>query len=79
MHEVLQPIVVYLEAFYWQLPLEGVGVELTNFIVINVQFLQLLQILEAIHLHYFVAAGLEDLQFSHFAKVESIEVLEEVG
>lgn len=50
-HEILQAIVVYLQAFYRQLPLERVRIELTNLIMIHIQFLQLLQILQAINLH----------------------------
>lgn len=41
-HEVLKPVVVDFEAFYRELSLKGVGVELPHFVMVDVQLLQLL-------------------------------------
>lgn len=39
MHKIFEPIVVDLKAFDGQFSLKGVGVELSDFIVIDVQLL----------------------------------------
>lgn len=63
MHEVLEPVVVDLEALNGQFPLKRVGVKLAHLVVIDIKFLQLFEILQAIDFDDFVAGSLEDLQF----------------
>lgn len=62
MHEVLESVVVDLEALDGQFPLKRVGVELADFVMIDIQFLQLLEVLQAVDLDDLIAGGLEDLQ-----------------
>lgn len=63
-HEVFEAVVVNLETLDGQLPLEGVRVELPHLVVVNVQFLQLLQIFQAVYLYDLVPRCLKDLEFA---------------
>lgn len=54
-HEVLQTIIVDFQAFDWQLALERVGIKLPHLIVINIQFLQLLEILQTVDFDDFIS------------------------
>ena len=78
MHEVLESVVVDLQALDGQFPLKGVGVELADLVVIDIQLLQLLKVLQAVDLDYLVAGSLEDLQLRELAEVKPVEVLEQV-
>jgi hypothetical protein len=55
MHEILEPIIIDFQAFNRQLALERVRIELPHFVVINVKFFQLFQILQTIDLYYLVS------------------------
>lgn len=69
MHEVLKPIIVDLQTLDGQFPLKGVGIELPHLVMIDIQFLQLFQVLQAIDLDDLVAGGFEDLQLGELAEV----------
>jgi hypothetical protein len=77
-HEVLKTVIIYLQAFDGKLALKGVRIKLSHLVMIDVEFLQLLQVLQAIDLDYFVSGGLEDLQLRQLAEVQAVEVLEHV-
>lgn len=64
MHEVLEAIVIDLQALDGQLAFERVGIELPHFIVIDIELFQLFEVFQAIDLDDFVAGGLQDLQFA---------------
>ena len=54
-HEVLQTIIVDFQAFDWQFALERVGIKLPHLIVINIQFFQLLEILQTVDFDDFIS------------------------
>lgn len=62
MHEVLESVVVDLQALDGQFPLKGVGIELAYFVMIDIKFLQLLKVLQTVDLDNLVAGSFEDLQ-----------------
>ena len=76
MHEVLESVVVDLQALYWQFPLKRVGIKLAYFVMIDVEFLQLLEVLQAVDLDNFVAGSLKDLQLRQLAEIEPVEIFE---
>jgi hypothetical protein len=54
-HEIFESVIIDFQTFNGKFPLEGVGVELTYFVVVDVQLLQLLQILKTVDLYYLVS------------------------
>lgn len=41
MHEILEAIIIDFQAFDWQFALEWIRIELSHFVVVNVEFFQL--------------------------------------
>lgn len=54
-HEIFKSVVIDFQTFNGKFTLEGVGFELTYFVVVDIKLLQLLQVLKTVYLYYLVS------------------------
>lgn len=71
MREVLKSIGFNLKAFNRVLCYEGMGFKLPNSIVIEIQFLNLLQIIQMFYFSYFIPREFEYLKLLKYTELET--------
>lgn len=83
--EVFQSVVVNLQTLDGQFSyirqtntFKGIGLKLPHFVVVDVEFLQLFHVFQAVDFVDLVLGGFEDLEFSQLAQVKSVEILQKV-
>ena len=84
-NEVLQSVVVNFQTLDRQFSyiletntFEGIGLKLPHFVVVDIEFLQLLHVFQTVDFVDFVLGGFEDFEFSQLAQVKSVEIFQKV-
>ncbi len=78
MDEVFEAVVIDFKALDWEFAFERVWLELPDFVVVDIEFLELFHVFEAVDFVDLVFGGFEDFEFAQFAEMEAIKIFEQV-